>query len=99
MSFRLQFLGEARVEIEDAVRYYEECVPGLGVRLRTEMERICIIASRQPEVWRERPGGYRRANLRGFPYYIAFFLRDEAILIAAVAHASRHPDYWKKRVR
>lgn len=46
---------------------------------------------------RERPGGYRRVNLTGFPYYIAYFIRGEHIVVAAVAHASRHPDYWKMR--
>ncbi|MGH9932835.1 MAG: hypothetical protein ACREA9_26835 [Pyrinomonadaceae bacterium] len=52
-----------------------------------------------PRLWRERPGGYRRVNLPGFPYYVAFFLREEHILIAAVGHGSRHPDYWKRRIR
>ena len=43
--------------------------------------------------------GYRRVNLSGFPYYVAFVLREEKILVAAVGHGSRHPDYRKKRIR
>jgi hypothetical protein len=63
-----------------------------------ELEATCAAIQRQPLLWNERAGGYRRVNLRGFPYYVAFFIRKEKILIAAVGHASRHPDYWKKRL-
>ncbi len=41
--------------------------------------------------------GYRRVNLPGFPYYVAYFIRGEQVLVAAVGHGSRHPDYWKRR--
>jgi plasmid stabilization system protein ParE len=34
-----------------------------------------------------------------FPYYIAYFVRGDLIVIAAVAHGSRHPDYWKRRLQ
>ena len=51
-----------------------------------------------PLLWRERPGGFRRVNCPVFPYYIAYFIRGNVIVIAAVAHGSRHPDYWKNRL-
>ncbi|MGV3660639.1 MAG: hypothetical protein ACO1TE_10660 [Prosthecobacter sp.] len=57
----------------------------------------CTAVSSTPLHWNERKGKFRRVNLRGFPYYIAFFIRGNRILVAAVAHASRHPDYWKRR--
>jgi len=34
MSFVLEFLAEARDEAKAAVKFYEDRVPGLGVRLR-----------------------------------------------------------------
>jgi hypothetical protein len=37
-------------------------------------------------------------NLPGFPYYVAFVTDEEFALVVAVAHASRHPDYFKKRI-
>lgn len=97
MSNRLEFLPEAVCEAEEATRYYERCVPGLGVRFRQEVESVCAAVVRQPLLWRERRGGFRRVNLPGFPYYISYFIRTERILVAAIAHASRHPDYWKRR--
>jgi plasmid stabilization system protein ParE len=98
MSLVLEFLPEAADEIAAATEYYETRVPGLGARFRREVESISGAVVQHPLLWRERAGGYRRVNFPGFPYYLAFFLRDERILIAAVAHASRHPDYWKRRM-
>ena len=98
MSLVLEFLPEAADEVTAAVKYYEARVSGLGARFRREVESVCSAIVQHPLLWRERPGGYRRVDLPGFPYYVAFFLREERILIAAVGHASRHPDYWKKRM-
>lgn len=93
----LEFLPQAIEEFEEATQYYEEREPGLGLRFRMEIESVCAAIARQPLLWRERQGGFRRANCPAFPYYLAFILRGERIIVAAVAHASRHPDYWKKR--
>lgn len=41
-------------------------------------------------------GGYRRVNIPGFPYYVAYGIRGELILVTAVGHSSRRPDYWKR---
>jgi plasmid stabilization system protein ParE len=98
MSLVLEFLPEAAAEVTAATEYYEVRVSGLGVRFRLEIESVCGAVVQHPLLWRERPGGYRRVNLPGFPYYVAYFMRGERVLVAAVGHASRHPDYWKSRV-
>lgn len=93
----LEFLPEAKSDAEEATRYYERCVPGLGARFRAEVESVCSAIVRQPLLWHERNGGYRRVNIPGFPYYIAYVIRGERILIVAVGHGSRRPMYWKRR--
>jgi plasmid stabilization system protein ParE len=93
----MEFLPEALVDAEETTRFYEDRVPGLGRRFRTELENVCAEINRQPLLWNERAGGFRRVNLPGFPHYVAYFLRGERIVVAAIGHASRHPDYWKKR--
>lgn len=94
---RLEFLPEAQAEFYEACAYYEDKQADLGIRFRDEVWEICSTILDHPVLWRERPGGFRRVNCPVFPYYLAYFIRGETILIAAVAHASRHPDYWKKR--
>jgi len=97
MSVVLEFLPEATCEVEEATRYYEERVIGLGFRFRSEVESVCTAILKRPLLWSERVGGYRRVNLPCFPFYIAYFIRGERILVAAVGHSSQHPDYWKRR--
>jgi toxin ParE1/3/4 len=95
----LEFRREATEEMIEATSYYEDCEPGLGVRFRLEVESMCAGILRHALLWSERRGGYRRVNLAGFPYYIAYCIRGERLFVIAVAHASRHPDYWKTRSR
>jgi plasmid stabilization system protein ParE len=98
MSLILEFLPEAKAEVECVTGDYEARVSGLGVRFRTVVETASAAIVQHPLLWRERPGGYRRVNLPGFPYYIAFVIRDDLIIVTAVAHSSRHPSYWMNRM-
>ena len=48
---------------------------------------------------RRLPANTRRVLVQGFPFSVVY--RDEAsgIVIFAVAHQSRRPDYWAARVQ
>lgn len=92
-----EFLTEARNEFWEAALYYESREPGLGMRFKGEVEYVIQRILADPCLWRERPGGYRRVNCPVFPYYVAYFVRQDKIVIAAVGHGHRRPDYWKSR--
>ncbi len=62
-----------------------------------EVDRCILWIEDHPELYRLRPGGYRRATLRVFPYYIPYVVREEIVWILAVAHASQKPLYWISR--
>ena len=94
-----EFLAEAKAEFWEAAERYESKEAGLGVRFRVEVAHVVERVVADPFLWRERPGGYRRVNCPVFPYFIAYFVRHEKILIAAVAHGHRKPNYWKKRMK
>jgi plasmid stabilization system protein ParE len=94
----LEFLPEASAELFEAAGYYESKQEGLGRRFRNEVLEVCRLIVQQPLLWRERAGGYRRVNCPVFPYYIAYFIRGDLIVVAAVAHGHRRPGYWKQRL-
>ena len=94
-----EFLTEARDEFWEAALYYESKEAGLGVRLRDEISHVIERILTDQYIWRERAGGYRRVNCQVFQYYVAYFIRAEKVVIAAVAHGHRRPDYWKDRVK
>lgn len=89
---------EAAEEFAEQVDYYERLQPGLGGRFYDEvMETLGWIRHhpRLPRVWR----GYRRVNLKVFPFYIAYVVLKERTWVLAVAHARRKPGYWLPRRR
>ena len=95
---RLEFLPEAEAEFCEASLYYEAVEKGLGKRFRNEILEICSAMLEHPLLWRERAGGYRRVNAPVFPYYVAYFIDDDRIVVAAIAHGARQPDFWKERL-
>ena len=93
----VKFLPEARDELLEAVAYYEGEASGLGSRLWEEVDRHIAWIERNYEVPRLRPGGYRRVNLKLFPYYISYIVREPVIWILAIAHGHTRPEYWIDR--
>ena len=92
-----RILDEAASEFADAIARYESIESGLGVRLKQEVKSALAWISAHPELPRVRPMGFRRVNLKVFPYYLAYAIHEETIWILAIAHSSRHPEYWIHR--
>ena len=41
--------------------------------------------------------GRRRLTMRRFPYYLAYVIVDDEIVVMAMAHNNRRPDFWRDR--
>jgi plasmid stabilization system protein ParE len=93
----VRFVEEAQREFLDAISAYEEVRAGLGQRFKDEVDRCVLWIAGHPELYRLRPGGHRRINLRVFPYYLPYVLRGETLWVLAVAHGGRKPLYWISR--
>ncbi len=93
----LRIIDEAAAEFADAIARYESIESGLGIRLREEVKAAIAWISDQPELPRIRPKGYRRVNLKVFPYHIAYIVHIDEIWVLAIAHSARLPEYWIAR--
>jgi plasmid stabilization system protein ParE len=93
----VEFLPEARSELIHAVEYYEGELPGLSQRFWSEVDQHINWIAENPEVPQVRASGYRRVNLRVFPYYIAYIVRGPIIWILSIAHGHSLPEYWIDR--
>lgn len=91
------FHPEAGAEFEGAVAYYEERERGLGLDLALEVEAAIQSILAFPEAWPAIDGEIRRCLVRRFPYGILYTHETSGILILAVMHLHRSPDYWKDR--
>jgi plasmid stabilization system protein ParE len=95
----VRVLTEARLELLAAVEHYEREQKGLGRRLWDELAEHLAWIARNPEVAKLRAGGYRRVNLRVFPYFVAYVNRGDTVWVLAIGHVRRRPEYWIKRLR
>ena len=91
---KLQIVEEAEKELDQAVAYHEEIEFGLGLRLKEEARGVIHWILHNPELPRPRAKGYRRVNLKVFPYYVAYLVWADTIWILAIAHSKRRPEYW-----
>ncbi|WP_414517386.1 type II toxin-antitoxin system RelE/ParE family toxin [Nostoc sp. PCC 9305] len=88
----------AEQELIDAVAYYEEQKPGLGLEYLGEIEHAVNFLIQYREAGSKVRGSLRRLILPKFPYYLLYrILEDDRIRILAVAHHKRKPQYWVDR--
>ncbi len=93
---RVVFLKIAEAELDHAVEYYESKQPQLGSRFRREVLRSLRRIVEYPTAFQFLGHRSRRCLVTNFPYGIIYQYKQDAreILIIAVAHLHRKPDYW-----
>ncbi|MDZ7754198.1 MAG: type II toxin-antitoxin system RelE/ParE family toxin [Gammaproteobacteria bacterium] len=94
---RVIFTRIARQELEDATRYYELEYSGLGRRFKEEVRKAALRIAEYPKAWSIERGEARKCLLHKFPYKLMYSVEEDHILVIAVAHQHRKPDYWVGR--
>jgi toxin ParE1/3/4 len=90
---------EARRELIEARDYYDDQRRGYGLRFVEAVEREFAFLLQFENIGKSVGGGVRRRTLRDWPYGIFYRLRDDELIIIAVAHHRRRPGYWRSRLR
>ena len=96
MSVRL--LPAAQVELDEAIHWCAQQVPGLGDSFLVEFLRTIQLIERHSHGWQPLSSQTRRCRLRRFPYGVIYSLDEQGVLIVAVAHLHRRPAYWQNRI-
>ena len=91
------FSKYAKQELNDAVHYYELEHEGLGRRFKEEVKKAAIRISEYPKAWSVERGDVRKCLLHKFPYKLLYSIEEDHIIVIAVAHQHRKPDYWIER--
>ena len=87
----------ANHEIEDGFQWYESQLEGLGSKFKDEVYFAIKRVQVNPFLYSALSTNLRRCLLVKFPYKIIYNVFDKEILIVAVAHQRRRPNYWSKR--
>jgi hypothetical protein len=97
VNLRIHRLAVA--EIDREVDYYESHQAGLGAELEDEIDAALSLIAQFPEAapqWRECKDR-RVAVLDRFPFTLPYQITEDDIVILALAHTRRRPDYWSRR--
>lgn len=95
---KINFLEIAQHELDDAIEYYNYELSGLGDAFLTEALNALDRIAKFPEAWPPCSERTKRCQTRRFPYGIIYQVKDNEILVVAVAHLHRKPGYWKDRI-
>jgi toxin ParE1/3/4 len=96
MKFR--FLPLAQQELLEGTAYYTAFGAALGVRFEQALSNAVRAAVAHPERGAPRSKSTRRWLVKGFPYSVIYRANESEVLIVAIAHQRRRPDYWDARV-
>lgn len=85
------FLPIAQLELNQAVKFYEQQLEGLGILFYKEIFEAVDFISLYPEGYQLITKHTRKCTLRRFPYLVLYGIIDNTIVISAIAHQHRHP--------
>ena len=95
----VRFLTLAQQEVDEAVAWFEERAEGKGVDFLDELDRIVRLVKAYPFASAQIDGEIRRRLFARFPYSLIYGIDHDTIVVIAVAHSRRSPNYWVDRLK
>ncbi len=94
---KFTFHPEAKLELNQAVDYYNNCQPSLGLDFLREIYISIQNILAYPQAWTQLSKSTRRCLVNRFPFGIIYQNNDNCIYIIAIMQLNRKPDYWQQR--
>ncbi len=89
--------AQAWRDVEEASDWYRERSPDASAAFLLEVIEAFEIISEAPQRWPEYLHETRRYVLQHFPFSVVYLDDPDEVLIVAVAHSKRRPEYWIRR--
>ena len=89
----------AQQEFEDAKEFYEMGQAGLGNRFEDEVKNSFLRIQQYPTAWPIERDEVRHYLLHKFPFKILYSIQDNDLIVLAIAHQHRKPNYWIDRIK
>jgi hypothetical protein len=81
----------------EALRRYDAVSQKLAEAFKSEVRRVIAEAAAKPRRFHPLKTGFRRANLKRFPYLFICRELADGIRVTLVRHHRRHPDFGMER--
>lgn len=91
---KVEFLEAAQAELDEAFNWYEAQQTSLGIQFLTEFDAAIRRISAYPKSYALLSIDVRRCLTKRFPYGVLYGTDADTIVIVAIAHLHRKPNYW-----
>lgn len=88
----------AAKELINSARFYERSRELLGEAFLSEVDAVAAEIQARPTLGKCGMQGTLSRRTKRFPFRVIYLLQPDRIWIIAVAHLSRRPGYWARRV-
>ncbi len=95
---QVAFTEPASIELDDAIEYYSLRLNEVGKLFLDEVLETIDLIRQFPQIWPQNSGHTRKAILRHFPYNLIYSIMNDRIVVIAIAHQNREPEYWIDRL-
>ncbi|PRM99505.1 type II toxin-antitoxin system RelE/ParE family toxin [Aliarcobacter cryaerophilus] len=95
---KVLFLELAEQEFYDSQEYYEEHQTNLGNKFTSEVYNALKRIQKFPSMFIKVKKDIRKCIINKFPFNILYSIEGDIILVIAIAHHHRNPDYWIDRI-
>ena len=96
---KVEFLETAQTELDQAFQWYETQQQNLGKQFLNEFDAAIRRIVAYPEAYLLIEKEIRRCLIKCFPYGVWYGIDADKIIVIAVAHLHRKPDYWITRIK
>lgn len=96
---KVEFLEPAQTELDQAFEWYETQQENLGLQFLSEFDAAIRRIAAFPEAYVLIEKEVRRCLIKRFPYGVLYGLDTDKIIVIAVVHLHRKPDYWIARIK
>lgn len=93
----VRFHDAARAELVHEARYYAAISPSLGFKFAAAVEHAVQLASEFPEMGSPYKFRTRRVFPGRFPFSMVYVVRENEVVVLALASFSKKPGYWRSR--
>jgi toxin ParE2 len=94
---KLRVLSPAEFDLAEAIDWYLERSVSAADRFLAEVNAAFSAIEQEPERFPQWDSSHRYRLLNRFPYYIAYRVEAEDVLIVAVRHTARESTDWPDR--
>ena len=94
----IKYLKIAREEFHSAIKYYESQQTNLGRKFQSDVKNSISRIKEFPKAYVVIKNDVRRCLLHKFKFSILYTIKHDYILIIAISHQHRKPNYWIDRV-